>query len=175
MLTKVLAELENYLQDQNIKNPKIKIGSSTITIDTIPVNFNLVADYLALMLCIYLTYTTDKDVELLIILWLLILIKTWRDFRFVSYVTIDLKEKKIRLVSKNPIQEIFTGISHYSFQEVDHFFDDKINLFNRAVPRYTINMRMKDGAAVKVTDFSKEKHAHSITAFLNSILENSTQ
>lgn len=106
----MVSELLNYIQKVDIKNQKFLFTEHKLIINTTPLNFNLIADYCLLIICIFLTSKIGNDKEfilLVITLWIIVALCIWRDFQYVNVTVIDFKEQKISIRSKNLIKRLF--------------------------------------------------------------------
>ncbi|MFZ1800244.1 MAG: hypothetical protein WAU24_10310 [Chitinophagaceae bacterium] len=166
--------LIDYVRNEKIKNQKISLDNEVLIINTIPLNYNLNSDYGLLVVSIFLIWNFQGDSNLRLAILVLLPISViciWREFQYVNRTIIDFKNKKLTLINKNIIKKLIFNQQLLYFKEIDYFYYDEINLFNKGLVRFAILVKLKDGSSIKVTDFSRRKYAERILEYLNSFID----
>lgn len=166
--------LIDYVRNEKIKNQKISLDNEVLIINTIPLNYNLNSDYGLLVVSIFLIWNFQGDSNLRLAILVLLPISViciWREFQYVNRTIIDFKNKKFTLINKNILKKLIFNQQLLYFKEIDYFYYDETNLFNKGKVRFAIFLKLKDGSSLNMTDLSRRKYAEKILEYLNSFID----
>lgn len=167
-------ELIDYVRNEKIKNQKISLENEILIINTIPLNYNLNIDYGLLIVSIFLiwNFRGDSNIKLAILAMLpLSFFCIWREFQYVNRIIIDFKNKKLTLIPKNLIKKLIFNQQLLYFKEIDYFYYNETNLFNKGKVRFAILLKLKDGSSLNMTDLSRRIYAEKMLEYLNSFID----
>lgn len=167
-------EFIDYTRSEKINNQKISFANEILIINTIPLNYNLKTHYGILAVSIFLiwNFQGDSNVKLAIIALIPVSVFCiWKEFQYVNKTIIDFKNKSVTIIPKNLLKKLFVNEKLLHFKDIDSFFYDETNLFNKGIMRLAILVKLKDGSSLRVTALWEKKYAEKITSYLNSFID----
>jgi hypothetical protein len=128
----------------------------------------------------YGTYNIDDKSFYLVpicIVYAILIIVIWIDFKPINRIKIYLVSKKIQVISRNLFQRLFIKFilkkeNQYEFNEVTSFVVRSNKSSKADFKKYFVDIKLKDRDAAVLISFAKEEQAYSFATFLTDLIKN---
>lgn len=130
-------------------------------------------------MAIYGIYKVDnKKFYLIPIVFACVLIfgMIWYDFRTFNNIKVDLQDKKIEILSRNFIKQIFLKYFlkkkvQYDFDEIDCFIVQSHESTKADFQNHVVLAKLKVSPNITLLSFVKKEHAQQFAVFLTELLK----
>jgi hypothetical protein len=178
MKENLIDDFVNYVASAKIKSFRVYSNFHDVKIVRSVFTYRTYVDIFLISFMIYATVTID-DLNFYMIpviaAWIFILGMTWLDFRSVNNLVIDVQNKNIQILNRNPLQRLILNSilkkrNRYDFNEISHFKVNSIYKSRATVENYSIELQLKSHDSHVIIKLSKEDQADQVAGFLNSFL-----
>lgn len=176
----LINHFSDYLSSSKIKAIRLSYTKNEVFVTSSLISYRLFIDLIIVILAAYGIYTIDnKDFYLIPIIFVcaLIIIKIWIDFRPFNRIKVDITSKKINIISRNIIQQLFLRYIlnkhiEYNFNDIDSIAVRSNESTRSDFLIYFVEARLKGKPAIILVSFEKEGWARQFASFFTELITN---
>jgi hypothetical protein len=179
MNEKLVDDFVKYVENSKIKSFRVCPNINNIEIVRSVFTYRSYVDIFLIACMIYVTVTIDDpDFYLipLIAAWIFILGMAWSDFRSINNLVIDIQNRNIQILNRNPLQRLILNLilkkkDLLDFNDIFRFKVDSTYRSRVNMEIYSVHLALKNGDSFVIIKLSEEEQVKRFAGFLNSIIK----